>query len=130
MRSLKTTNSSGAHEFTLRFSGVRVTGSLVLCVSFVDRCLSFCTFSFGHCVDFFDIRILITSLWYLQTLLTRFHIHVLLRISSPRIGDHTRFWLFCLGPVGFLVPKDFDITWLSHILTLSVPVKGYSRNEL
>ena len=32
------------------FSGVRVTRSLVLCVCFVDRCLSFCTFSFGHCV--------------------------------------------------------------------------------
>ena len=29
------------------FSGVRVTRSLVLCVCFVDRCLSFCTFSFG-----------------------------------------------------------------------------------
>ena len=23
---------------------------LVLCVGFVDRCLSFCTFPFGHCV--------------------------------------------------------------------------------
>ena len=32
------------------FSGVRVTRSLVLCVCFVDRCLSFCLFSFGHCV--------------------------------------------------------------------------------
>ena len=32
------------------FSGIRVTRSLVLCVYFVDRCLSFCTFSFGHCV--------------------------------------------------------------------------------
>jgi hypothetical protein len=32
------------------FSGVRVTRSLVLCVCFVDRCLSFSTFSFGHCV--------------------------------------------------------------------------------
>ena len=31
------------------FSGVRVTRSLVLCVCFVDRYLSFCTFSFGHC---------------------------------------------------------------------------------
>jgi hypothetical protein len=30
--------------------GVRVTRSLVLCVCFVDRCLSFCTFSFGDCV--------------------------------------------------------------------------------
>jgi hypothetical protein len=32
------------------FSGVRVTRSLVLYVCFVDRCLSFCTCSFGHCV--------------------------------------------------------------------------------
>ena len=32
------------------FSEVRVTLSLVLYVCFVDRCLSFCTFSFGHCV--------------------------------------------------------------------------------
>ena len=31
------------------FSGVRVTRSLVLYVCFVDRCLPFCTFSFGHC---------------------------------------------------------------------------------
>ena len=31
------------------FGGVRVTRSLVLYVYFVDRCLSFCTFSFGHC---------------------------------------------------------------------------------
>jgi hypothetical protein len=34
----------------LVFSGVRVTRSLVLCVCFVDCCLSFCPFSFGHCV--------------------------------------------------------------------------------
>jgi hypothetical protein len=32
------------------FSGVRVSRSLVLYVCFVDRCLSFCAFSFGHCV--------------------------------------------------------------------------------
>ena len=30
------------------FDGVRVTRSLVLCVCFVDRCLSFCTFSLGN----------------------------------------------------------------------------------
>jgi hypothetical protein len=34
----------------LVFSEVRVTRTLVLCVCFVDRCFSFCTFSFGHCV--------------------------------------------------------------------------------
>ena len=53
-------------------SGVRVTQSLVLCVCFVDRCLSFCPFAFGHCVvcsssiDGFWL-----PLWYLQTLLTQ-----------------------------------------------------------
>ena len=34
----------------LFFCRIRVTRSLVLCVCFVDRCLSFCTFSFGHCI--------------------------------------------------------------------------------
>jgi hypothetical protein len=33
-------------------SGVRVTRSLVLCVCFIDRCLSFCLLSFCHCVLF------------------------------------------------------------------------------
>ena len=32
------------------FTGIHVTRSLVLCVCFVDRCLSFCAFSFCHCV--------------------------------------------------------------------------------
>ena len=32
------------------FSGVRVTRSLAIYIRFVDRCLSFCPFSFGHCV--------------------------------------------------------------------------------
>ena len=31
-------------------SGVRVTQSLLLCICFVDRCLSVRTFSFDHCV--------------------------------------------------------------------------------
>jgi hypothetical protein len=52
------------------FSGVRVTRSLVLCVCFADRCLSFCTFSFCHCVvcpsSIYGFWLL---LWYLQTLL-------------------------------------------------------------
>ena len=41
---------SGAHEFTLVFSGIRVNRYLVLYACFVDRCLSFCPFPFGHCV--------------------------------------------------------------------------------
>ena len=32
------------------FSGVRVARPLVFCVCFVDHRLSFCPFSFGHCV--------------------------------------------------------------------------------
>ena len=42
----RTAYPSGAPEFTPGFQWVRVTRSLVL----YDRCLSFCTFSFGHCV--------------------------------------------------------------------------------
>jgi hypothetical protein len=55
---------------TVVCSGARVTRSSVLCVCFVDRCLSLCSFSFGHCVFCpsliygFWLR-----LWYLQTLL-------------------------------------------------------------
>jgi hypothetical protein len=37
-------------SWRLFFSGVRVTRSLVLCVCLVDRCLSFCLFSFDHFV--------------------------------------------------------------------------------
>jgi hypothetical protein len=41
---------SGAPEFTPIFSGICVNRYLVLYVCFVDRCLSFCPFPFGHCV--------------------------------------------------------------------------------
>ena len=58
-----TTYPYGAYELTPGFSGVRVTRSLVLCLSFVDRCLSFCTFSFWllSCLSFFELSILITT---------------------------------------------------------------------
>ena len=53
------------------FSGVRVTRSLVLYVCFADRCLSFYTLSFGHCVVCsFSIYGFWLHLWYLQTLRT------------------------------------------------------------
>jgi hypothetical protein len=55
------------------FSGVRVTRSLVLYVCFVDRCLSFCAFSYGHCVVCsFSIYGFWLPIWYLQTLLSIF----------------------------------------------------------
>ena len=46
---------SGASEFNPDFSGVRVTHSLVLCVCFVDRCLSFCPFSYPTTWDALNI---------------------------------------------------------------------------
>jgi hypothetical protein len=50
------------------FSGVGVTPYLVLCVFIVDRCLSFCTFSFGHCVVCSSsIYGFWLPLWYLRT---------------------------------------------------------------
>jgi len=60
---------SGAPVFTPCFSGVRVIRSLVLCVCFLDRCFSFCTFSVDHCVVCSSIYGYWLPLWYLQTLL-------------------------------------------------------------
>ena len=52
------------------FGWVRVTRFLVLCVCFVDRCLSYCTFSFGHCfVWSSSLYGFWLPLWYLQTLI-------------------------------------------------------------
>ena len=65
---------SGAPEFTPVFSGVRVTRSLVLCVCFIDRCLSFRRISFGHCVVCSSLIYgFWLPLWYLQTLLSLNH---------------------------------------------------------
>ena len=66
---IKLVYPSRASEFTPGFSGVRITWSLVLCVCFVDRCLSFSPFSFGHCVFCSSIYGFRLPLWYLQTLL-------------------------------------------------------------
>ena len=48
------------------FGGVCVTWSLVLCVCFVDRCLSICPFTFCHCVVCpSSICGILLYLWYL-----------------------------------------------------------------
>ena len=61
------------------FCGVRITRSLVLCVCFVYRCLSFWTFSFGHAVVCSSsIYGFWLPFWYLQTLLGPFFYQVLL----------------------------------------------------
>ena len=45
------------------FSGVHVTLSLVICVCFVDRCLSYYPFVLPWCCLSFDLRILIFKLF-------------------------------------------------------------------
>jgi len=59
-----TAHSFGPPRFNPDFSLVRVTRSLVLYICFVDRCLSFCIYSFGHlyCLSLYDLWILITPL--------------------------------------------------------------------
>jgi hypothetical protein len=71
-------NPSAAPEFTSGFSGVCYTRSLVLYECFVDRCLSFYTFSLGHCVV---CSSLIYKFWLpLRFLQTRF-IHMTHSVS-------------------------------------------------
>ena len=74
--------------FTTCFSGVLVTRSLVLCVYFVDRCLFFCSFSFGHCVVCSSIYGFWLPLWHLQTLLNPIKTHTLLNWSSNSSWVH------------------------------------------
>jgi hypothetical protein len=50
------------------FHIISVTWSLVLRVCFVDRCLSLCTYSVGHCVACSSMHGFWLSIWYLQTL--------------------------------------------------------------
>ena len=102
------------------FSGVRVTRSLVLYVCFVDRCLSFCTFSFGHCVVCSSsIYGFWLPLWYLQTLLIRYIYYSnlqflcnVIRYHPSGICDLSRIWLSYLGLLVYLLPKLYTI-WLS-----------------
>ena len=73
------------------FSGVRVTRSLGLCVYFVDRCLSFCTFSFGHCaVCSSSIYGFWLLLWYLLAIV----LSVLLRYTVSGYSSGI-FWPLC-----------------------------------
>jgi hypothetical protein len=64
------------------FSGVRVTRSLVLYICFVDRYLSFCSFSFGHCVVCPSLIYgFWLPLWYLQTL-PRYYVHLYSQLNN------------------------------------------------
>jgi hypothetical protein len=84
------------------FSGIRVTRSLVLYVCFVDRCLSFYLFSFGHCVACSSsIYGFWLTLWYLQILLTRWRL-LLMKMCWPL-------------QVRFVVSGTFDISYIIYM---------------
>ena len=62
------------------FSEVHVTRSLVICVYIVDRCFSFCTFTFGQCVVCFAEsaeKIILVSSIYVSKCLSRLSCNVI-----------------------------------------------------
>jgi hypothetical protein len=97
-----------------RVDGNCVTRSLVLCICFVDRCLSFCTCSFGHCIvcsfsiyrfwlppfGILYIQILITSLWNLRYTDADYLFGIFKLFLS--------IWLSCLGTL--IPPKILNVS--------------------
>ena len=89
------------------FSGVRVTRSLVLCVWFVDHCLSFGTFSFDHCVvcssSIYGFWLLLSYLqtlhWYSCILTTRY------RLQSFNI------LVYLINPMGIVCKEVIRKVW-------------------
>jgi hypothetical protein len=86
------------------------------CVVFVDRWLSFCPFSFGHCVvSPCQVYGFWLSLWYLQTFHVLFDIvlSVLLRFTAFDYPFGI-FKLFPLTRTGFreFLPSGFDVWFL------------------
>jgi hypothetical protein len=47
--------------------------------------------------------------------------------QDSRISDYSRFWISCLYPFGFMLPKYLSIL-VSNLLILGVPDESYSRN--
>jgi hypothetical protein len=86
-------------KFTPSFSGIRLNRSLFLCGRFVDCCMSFCTFSFGHCVVCSSsIYGFWLPLWYLLAIvlsvLLRFTILITPVVSSYSSKSATHRWIY------------------------------------
>ena len=90
------------------FSGVRVIRSLALWLYFVDHCLSFCTFSFSHCVVCSSTMYRFwLPLWYLQTRLGTVYMKInfpseiwphwtsLDEYYTPRTKQINNYWSLC-----------------------------------
>jgi hypothetical protein len=97
------------------FSGVRVSRSLVLCVCYVDRYLSFCAFSFDHCVVCSSsIYWFWLPLWYLQTRLNKF---TRIRVFIARSVDFASFYDFAIG---FCNHSDTQTVWYVFVFDLNL----------
>ena len=106
-------------------SGVRVIRSLVLCVCFVDRCFSFCTFSFGHCVVCSSsICGFWLPIWHLQTFLLVIVLSVLLRF---RTSDYL--WYLQTFPMPWLMEYNTFYFGMSKTYTCVVPNSNNRRSR-
>ena len=98
------------------FSGVRVARSLVFSVMLCRPLFVLLSFFFWplHCLFFFDLRLLITSVWYFLAIV----LSVLLRFTA---SDYLPLVFFghcivCSSPIyGFWLPP-FDIFWPLYCL--------------
>jgi len=108
----ETAYPSGALEFTPGFSGVRVTRALVLCVCFVDRCLSFNTFAFGHfVVCSSSLYKFWLPLWFLQTRLIVLFVYFCIEWCPTFCCCSVLCFLFCLS--SYCVPNVASFSGLS-----------------
>jgi hypothetical protein len=82
---------SGAPEFTPIFSGVRVTRSLILCVWFEDRCLSFCTFSVATVLSVLRY----TDSDYPFDIFKLFFIHTIYLLHEHHVAEETTVYREC-----------------------------------
>jgi hypothetical protein len=102
-RELQTFTKWGARFFLVFLFLFFFTRSLVVCVCFVDRCLSFCSCSFGHCVVCSaSIYGFWLPLWYLNRIFpispfSFFYKQILIRGSCRHLqnGVPGFFWFFC-----------------------------------
>ena len=101
-------------------SGVRVTRSLVLCLCFLDRCLSFFTFSFNHCVICSLIYGFWLPLWYLQTLFD-YPVWTLFLYYVPKILQSFSF------PISFVFDRNWWTVFQTLLLGTNLDIYGFIR---
>jgi hypothetical protein len=86
-----------------------ITDTNCLCVCFVDCCLSFCNFSFGHCVVCSSIYGFWLPLWFVcSSLIHGFWLPLWFVCSSSIYGFWLPLWFVCSSLIyGFWLPLWF-----------------------